>query len=78
MSIAFTTSPSTTRRRTETLTGQLLGARAKVYIPHRRGKYAEVGEVTGIGYPLVRVTCGSDDHYRHVDDIDVTSQMNGA
>jgi hypothetical protein len=69
---------NTTRRRIGTITGAILGARAKVYIPHRRGKFAEISEVTGIGYPLVRVTCGSDDHYRHVDDIDVTSQMNGA
>jgi len=72
------TPSSTTRQRTEAITGQLLGARAKVYIPHLRGKYIEVGEVTGIGYPLVRVTCGGDDHYRHVEDIDVKGRMNRA
>jgi hypothetical protein len=77
MSNAFTNT-STIRRRTEAITGQLLGVRAKVYTPHRRGKYAEVGEVTGIGYPLVRVTCGGDDHYRHVEDIDVKGRMNEA
>jgi hypothetical protein len=63
--------PPPIRDRVDAIRGRLLGTRAKVYISDRRGKYAEVGEVTGIGYPLVRLTCGDDQHYRHVDQIEV-------
>lgn len=55
--------------RTQAIKGTLLGARVKVMVPHESGKYAEVGEVTGIGYPLAEVTCGEDKRYRHVDDL---------
>ena len=67
---------STLRRRLACKRGALLGASAKVYIPHTRGKYAEIGQITGTGYPLVRVEASGDAYYRHIEDIELTKRLN--